>query len=269
MDKSISIKNKKDLKNITIEKRSKIIEKMNLWVNRITLVYPGIILLIDLILKVNGKEDTSLYKLIFQLVTPIFIIVPIYMLIKLHGLILNKQQETNDTIDIPRKAISRYGRAIWNDARANIDYTKGITVLLEHGFDTLSQKLFASLVTLTATLAAVERGATACLIYLLIILGPYLFSFWSIEQIKQNKKERKMSEYLLLTISVFINLLAFILYFILVMVVYFSSMSTEVFFWLCLLLSIGLILFIGYDYYGLIQSIKLRSEEGSKKQENQ
>lgn len=269
MDKSISIKNKKALKNITIEKRSKIIEKMNLWVNRITLVYPGIILLIDLILKVNGKEDTSLYKLIFQLVTPIFIIVPIYQLINLHGLILNKQQETNDTIDIPRKAISRYGRAIWNDARANIDYTKGITVLLEHGFDTLSQKLFASLVTLTATLATVEGSITACLSYLFIILVMYSLSFWSLDQMKQNKEERKMSEYLLLTISVLTNLLAFLFYFILVTVVYFSYVSTKVFFWGYFGFNVVLLIFIGYNYRGLIKSIKLRTEESSKKQENQ
>lgn len=263
MNKSISVKNR------TIKNLLKNIKKMNLLVNIITLVYPGIILLIDLILKVNGINDTSLCKLILQLVTPILIIVPLYQLINLHGLVIKKQQEENDTIDIDRKAISTYGRTIWDDARANIDYTKGITLLLEHGFDNLSQKLFASLVTLTATLATVEGSITACLSYLFIILVMYSLSFWSLDQMKQNKEERKMSEYLLLTISVLTNLLAFLFYFILVTVVYFSYVSTKVFFWGYFGFNVVLLIFIGYNYRGLIKSIKLRTEESSKEQENQ
>lgn len=265
MDKSISA----NVKDMTIEELVKSIDSKNVWINRITLVAPGIILLIDLILKVIGITDTSLSKLVLQIVPPLVIIVPLYQLINLHGLVIKKQQEENDTIDIDRKAISTYGRTIWDDARANIDYTKGITLLLEHGFDTLSQKLFASLVTLTATLATVEGSITACLSYLFIILVMYSLSFWSLDQMKQNKEERKMSEYLLLTISVLTNLLAFLFYFILVTVVYFSYVSTKVFFWGYFGFNVVLLIFIGYNYRGLIKSIKLRTEESSKEQENQ
>ena len=265
MDKSISA----NVKDMTIEELVKSIDSKNVWINRITLVAPGIILLIDLILKVIGITDTSLSKLVLQIVPPLVIIVPLYQLINLHGLVIKKQQEENDTIDIDRKAISIYGRTIWDDARANIDYTKGITLLLEHGFDTLSQKLFASLVTLTATLATVEGSITACLSYLFIILVMYSLSFWYLDQMKQNKEERKMSEYLLLTISVLTNLLAFLFYFILVTVVYFSYVSTKVFFWGYFGFNVVLLIFIGYNYRGLIKSIKLRTEESSKEQENQ
>ena len=188
MDKSISAKDQ------TIEELVKSINSKNVWINRITLVSPGIILLIDLILKVKGITDTSLSKLLLQIVPPLCIIVPLYQLLDLHGLVIKKQQAENEPVDIPRSAISIYGRTIWDDARANIDYTKGITLLLEHGFDTLSQKLFASLVTLTATLATVEGSITACLSYLFIILVMYSLSFWSLDQMKQNKEERKMSE---------------------------------------------------------------------------
>lgn len=263
MDKSISAKDQ------TIEELVKSINSKNVWINRITLVSPGIILLIDLILKVKGITDTSLSKLLLQIVPPLCIIVPLYQLLDLHGLVIKKQQAENEPVDIPRSAISIYGRTIWDDARANIDYTKGITLLLEHGFDTLSQKLFASLVTLTATLATVEGSITACLSYLFIILVMYSLSFWSLEQMKQNKEERKMSEYLLLTISVLTNLLAFLFYFILVTVVYFSYVSTKVFFWGYFGFNVVLLIFIGYNYRGLIKSIKLRTEESSKKQENQ
>ena len=49
---------------------------------------------------------------------------------------------------------------------------------------------------------------------------------------KQNKEEReKCQEHLLLTISVLTNLVAFLFYFILVTVVYFSYVSTKVYFW--------------------------------------
>lgn len=78
-----------------------------------------------------------------------------------------------------------------------------------------------------------------------------------------------MSEYLLLTISVLTNLLAFLFYFILVTVVYFSYVSTKVFFWGYFGFNVVLLIFIGYNYRGLIKSIKLRTEESSKEQENQ
>lgn len=263
MDKSISAKDQ------TIEDLMKSINSKNVWINRITLVSPGIILLIDLILKVKGITDTSLSKLLLQIVPPLCIIVPLYQLLDLHGLVIKKQQAENEPVDIPRSARARYGRMIWKDARTNIDYTKGITLLLEHGFDTLSQKLFASLVTLTATLATVKGSISACLSYLSITLVMYLLSFWSLDQMKQNKKERKMSEYLLLTIVTLTNLLAFIFYGILVAVVYASFMPTNNFLWTYLLVSVGLVAYFGWCYRDLIKARKLRAEESIKKQENQ
>lgn len=62
MDKSISAKDQ------TIEELVKSINSKNVWINRITLVSPGIILLIDLILKVKGITDTSWSKLLLQIV---------------------------------------------------------------------------------------------------------------------------------------------------------------------------------------------------------
>ena len=84
MDKSISAKDQ------TIEELVKSINSKNVWINRITLVSPGIILLIDLILKVKGITDTSLSKLLLQIVPPLCIIVPLYQLLDLHGLVIKK-----------------------------------------------------------------------------------------------------------------------------------------------------------------------------------
>lgn len=86
---------------------------------------------------------------------------------------------------------------------------------------------------------------------------------------KQNKEERKMSEYLLLTISALTNLLAISFYFLLVLVVYFSIMPTNIFFWSYLLFSVGLVAYFGWCYHDLIKARKLRAEESIKKQENQ
>lgn len=86
---------------------------------------------------------------------------------------------------------------------------------------------------------------------------------------KQNKEERKMSEYLLLTISALTNLLAISFYFLLVLVVYFSIMPTNIFFWSYLLVSLGLVAYFGWCYCDLIKAKKLSAEESSKKQENQ
>ena len=88
MDKSISA----NVKDMTIEELVKSIDSKNVWINRITLVAPGIILLIDLILKVIGITDTSLSKLVLQIVPPLVIIVPLYQLINLHGLVIKKTE---------------------------------------------------------------------------------------------------------------------------------------------------------------------------------
>jgi membrane protein len=263
MDKSISAK------NMTIEDLVKKINNKNVWINWITLLSPGIIFLADLIFKNTGLKNTSLFNLVIQIVILCFMFYTLFQLLDLHGLAIKKQQTENEPVDIPRSAISRYGRMIWNEARANIDYTKGITLLLENGFDTLSQKIFASLVALTTILAIVDGSIADCLSYFPITLIMYLISFWSLNQMKQNKEERKMSEYLLLTISALTNLLAISFYFLLVLVVYFSIMPTNIFFWSYLLVSLGLVAYFGWCYCDLIKAKKLSAEESSKKQENQ
>lgn len=263
MDKSISVK------NMTIEELVKKINNRNVLINWITLVSPGIILLADLILKDTGLKNTSLLKLGIQILILLFIASTLFQLLDLHGLVIKKQQAENEPVDISRSAISRYGRMIWDLARANIDYTKGVALLLENGFDTLSQKIFASLVALTAILAVFDGSIADCLSYFSITLIMYLFSFWSLNQMKQNKEERKMSEYLLLTISALTNLLAIIFYFILVLVVYVSFMSTYWFLGIYIVVSVGLFTYFSWCYRDLIKARKLLAEESSKKQENQ
>lgn len=263
MDKSISAK------NMTIEDLVKKINNKNVWINWITLLSPGIIFLADLIFKNTGLKNTSLFNLVIQIVILCFMFYTLFQLLDLHGLAIKKQQAENEPVDISRSAISRYGRMIWDLARANIDYTKGITLLLENGFDTLSQKIFASLVALTAILAVFDGSIADCLSYFSITLIMYLFSFWSLNQMKQNKEERKMSEYLLLTISALTNLLAIIFYFILVLVVYFSFMPTNRFLGIYIAVSVGLVAYFSWCYRGLIKARKLLAEESSKKQENQ
>ena len=141
--------------------------------------------------------------------------------------------------------------------------------MLENGFDTLSQKIFASLVALTTILVVVDNNTADCFGYLFITLIMYLISFWSLNQMKQNKDERKMSEYLLLTISALTNLLAIVFYFILVLVVYFSFMPTNRFLGIYIAVSVGLVAYFSWCYLDLIKARKLRNEESSKKQENQ
>lgn len=263
MDKSISAK------DMTIEDLVKKINSRNVWINWITLLSPGLILLVDLILKKTGINNTSVFNLLIQIIILIFMFSTLFHLLDLHGLAIKKQQSENKPVDIPRSAISRYGRMIWNEARANIDYTEGITLLLENGFDTLSQKIFASLVALTTILVVVDNNTTDCFGYLFITLIMYLISFWSLNQMKQNKDERKMSEYLLLTISALTNLLAIVFYFILVLVVYFSFMPTNRFLGIYIAVSVGLVAYFSWCYLDLIKARKLRNEESSKKQENQ
>lgn len=263
MDKSISAK------DMTIEDLVKKINYRNVRINWITLLSPGIVLLVDLILKNMGIKSTSLLNLLIQIVILAFMFSTLFHLLDLHGLVIKKQQVENKPVDIPRSAISRYGRMIWNEARANINYTQGITLLLENGFDTLSQKLFACLVTLTAIIAAVDNNTANCLSYLSITLIMYIISFWSLNQMKQNKDERKMSEYLLLTISALTNLLAIVFYFILVLVVYFSFMPTNWFLGSYIAVSVGVVAYFCWCYRDLVKSKKLCAEESSKKQENQ
>ena len=86
---------------------------------------------------------------------------------------------------------------------------------------------------------------------------------------KQNKEERKMSEYLLLTISALTNLLAVSFYFLLVLVVYFSIMPTNWFLGIYIAVSVGLVAYFSWCYLDLIKARKLLNEESSKKQENQ
>jgi hypothetical protein len=265
MDKSISV----NAKDMTIEELVEKISNDNVWINRLTLVSPGFILLLDLLLKNNGIENTSLLKLGIQTFILLFIEARVFQLLDLHGLVIKKQQEEIDPVDIPRSAISRYGRMIWNEARANIDYTKGITLLLKSGFNSLSQKVFAYLVTVTATLATVDGSITDCLNYFSVTLVMNLISFWFLYQMKQNKEERKMSEYLLLTISALTNLLAVSFYFLLVLVVYFSIMPTNWFLGIYIAVSVGLVAYFSWCYLGLIKARKLLNEESSKKQENQ
>ena len=56
MDKSISV----NAKDMTIEELVEKISNDNVWINRLTLVSPGFILLLDLLLKNNGIENTSI-----------------------------------------------------------------------------------------------------------------------------------------------------------------------------------------------------------------
>lgn len=214
------------------------VKKWNSRVTCISLWGPALLLLIEIIMRLCGQSN---FSIMFNWLTPKLIIsfiiycVIFYALLKLFDLNSQNLMEHDETIiEVPRKARHIYGLTAYKAVQKNIDYTKNVDLLLDNGLEMLSQKLFSSLITLTTIIVLTGSKESSpklasCLTFLIITIVLYGLTFVFISYMS-NSKERKLSEYLLLTICSLYNLLAASFFIILLVSVIFPYIGGWIFF---------------------------------------
>ena len=209
------------------------VKKWNLRVSYLSLWGPALLLLIEIIMRLCGQSN---FSIIFNWLTPKLIIsfilycVICKAILKLFDLNSQYLMEHDETLSYPpRKLIHVYGLTAYKAVQKNIDYTKNVDLLLDNGLEMLSQKLFSSLITLTTIIVLTGSKESSpklasCLSFFIITIILYGVSFKFISYMS-NSKERKLSEYLLLTICSLYNLLAAVFFLFLLLSVVFPHIG--------------------------------------------
>ena len=214
------------------------VKKWNSRVSLLSLWGPALLLLIEIIMRLCGQSN---FSIIFNWLTPKLIIsfiiygVICKAILKLFDLNSQYLMEHDETIiEVPREARHIYGLTAYKAVQKNIDYTKNVDLLLDNGLEMLSQKLFSSLITLTTIIVLTGSKESSpklasCLSFFIITIILYVVSFKFISYMS-NSKERKLSEYLLLTICSLYNLLAAVFFLFLLLSVVFPYIGGWIFF---------------------------------------
>lgn len=207
-------------------------KKYNSIVNFLSIWGPAFLLFIKIFTKFHyGKESIS-FK--FSWLTPDFIISSILITFIFFALLavlnLNSQnlmQHDEDIKEVPRKLRHVYGLTAYKAVQRNIDYTKNVDLVLNNGFEMLSQNLYACLITIIALIFFIDFDkespkTSLCLSFLIITSILYALTSLFIHRMSNNPK-RKNSEYLLLTICSIYNILAATFFLILLMAIVISG----------------------------------------------
>ena len=200
------------MENLTVKAK-----KCNLIVNLLAIFGPAFLLFFKIFTKFYyGKEDISIK---FSWLTPDFIIsfilftfifFALFVILNLNSKDLMQHDE--DIKEVPRKLIHVYGLTAYKAVQRKIDYTKNVDLMLNNGFEMLSQNLYSCLITIIALTIFIDFDEKSpktflCLSFLVITSILYAISFLFIYRMSNNSK-RKNSEYLLLTICSIYNILA-------------------------------------------------------------
>lgn len=200
------------MENLTVKAK-----KYNLIVNVLSVFGPAFLLFFKIFTKsYYGKEDISIK---FSWLSP-DLIIP-FILFAIIGLALcvilnlnskDLMQHDEDIKEIPRKLRHVYGLTAYKAVQRNTDYTKNVDLMLNNGFEMLSQNLYSCLITIIALIIFIDFDkespkTSLCLSFLIITSILYALIFLFIHRMSNNPK-RKNSEYLLLTICFIYNILA-------------------------------------------------------------
>lgn len=200
------------MENLTVKAK-----KYNLIVNVLSVFGPAFLLFFKIFTKsYYGKEDISIK---FSWLTPdliipfiLFVIIGLALCVILNLNSKDLMQHDEDIKEVPRKFIHVYGLTAYRAVQRKIDYTKNVDLMLNNGFEMLSQNLYSCLITIIALIIFIDFDEKSpktllCLSFLIITSILYTIIFIVTYRMSNNSK-RKNSEYLLLTICSFFNILS-------------------------------------------------------------
>lgn len=214
------------MENLTVKAK-----KCNSIVNFLSIFGPTFLLFFKIFTKFRyGKEDISFRvswltpDLIISSIFVTFIFIALLVVFNLNS--KNLMQHDEDIKEIPRKLRHVYGLTAYKAVQRNTDYTKNVDLMLNNGFEMLSQNLYSCLITIIALIIFIDFDkespkTSLCLSFLIITSILYALIFLFIHRMSNNPK-RKNSEYLLLTICSIYNILA-VTFFLILLVAIVSS----------------------------------------------